>query len=446
MVEGPGCTRNAIKAREVVGKVVVATNHFSSKSSSGDPGLVGRRLDEVYTVGKELFLLFGVRNNYTHREDDNHDDVKEIALRLHFGMNGCLYLRKEGTASKIPSWRRKETLSLLITLVNEVENNKTTANVGSVIEATGCTANFVSAYVARSKLSRLSHLDVCGTAASFEPVAVMEALKTRPDAMICDAVLDQNRFPGVGNIIKIEGLHLARVHPRRRVLSLSDQELMSCIHHCRRYAMQWLSSGRAPTKMVYNKTTCGSCQRRGFIRMMKMGNCLSRTTFWCESCQPENKNMIAHSFRDQTRRELEKVNNASHNESASTADTRGAPVVEVDRKEIVPVHGCPQHGPGTLLLKRVRKTDSSNRNRLFRSCKIRGCQYFSWADSHLPLCLCRKRSILRVSKTERTGGRWFVSCANSGQSVVKTTKKCRLFSWAQPEHLAPLGESLTPLL
>jgi formamidopyrimidine-DNA glycosylase len=47
--------------------------------------------------------------------------------------------------------------------------------------------------------------------------------------MIADVVLDQDKFPGVGNIIKIEGLHRAGVHPRRIVSTLSLDELCRLI-------------------------------------------------------------------------------------------------------------------------------------------------------------------------------------------------------------------------
>jgi formamidopyrimidine-DNA glycosylase len=429
--------------------MVVAASEIASQSTQTTPILIGRRLIEVFSVGKELFLVFSSRNA-EERIDDNPDDIKEVALRLHFGMNGCLSLSKEDAPSRVPHWR-KEPLSLKITLRSPNETGHSTGN-GKVLETVSSKTSFVSAFVARSKLSRLARLDTCSD--KFDPNAVLEALRTRSSAMISDAVLDQNRFPGVGNIIKIEGLHLARVHPRRIMSSLSDQELRDCIHHCRVYAMGWLSSGRAPTKKVYNKTICGTCHA-GMVRMMKIGNCLSRTTFWCEVCQVEKVDEMFQS--NEKKRGIDVIPDTNTNKGMLPPRKRPKLLTSNDTftqeslvKTRTPVYCCSQHGPSTLLLKRVRKTDSSNRNRLFRLCNVRGCQFFSWADSHLPLCSCRKKSILRVSKTERTGGRWFICCAAGGSkeksSASQSGKECRLFSWAKPEHLGPLGNSLTPLL
>jgi len=257
--------------------------------------------------------------------------------------------------------------------------------------------------------------------------------------MVCDAILDQDRFPGVGNIIKIEGLHKAGVHPRRLIEKLSREELKRVVTECRAYAMGWLSTGRAPTKQVYNRTKCGSC-KTGRVRMVKMGKDLSRVTFWCENCQPFAV--------------------AVDVDVAVAAATKSSPVVsytlqsknfcdakskKVQQTQTPPVFSscCPQHGPKPILLRRVRKTGSSNLHRLFRTCKIRNCPYFAWADSHLPSCGCRRKTVLRVSKTERTGGRWFLSCAASNQGLKPNA--CSFFQWATPSQMAPFADDLSPL-
>lgn len=190
--------------------------------------------------------------------------------------------------------------------------------------------------------------------------------------MIADVVLDQDKFPGVGNIIKIEGLHRAGVHPRRIMSSLSLGELRRVIHHCRDYAMGWLRSGRAPNKSVYNQTMCQTCDDR--VHMVKMGNDLRRVTFWCPQCQPFAATMPLepnYVLQKRPREFIPQVDIPPFKRPANLAE----PTVTA---------GCPQHGSNTLQLKRVRKQDSKNRNRLFHSCRNNGCQFFSWADSHFP--------------------------------------------------------------
>ena len=42
-------------------------------------------------------------------------------------------------------------------------------------------------------------------------------LKLQPDTLVCDALLDQDLFAGVGNIIKNEVLFRTRVHPESTI-------------------------------------------------------------------------------------------------------------------------------------------------------------------------------------------------------------------------------------
>jgi hypothetical protein len=46
-----------------------------------------------------------------------------------------------------------------------------------------------------------------------------------PDALVCDALLDQNVFAGVGNIIKNEVLFRIRVHPLSKLGALPAHKL-----------------------------------------------------------------------------------------------------------------------------------------------------------------------------------------------------------------------------
>ncbi|CAJ1952861.1 unnamed protein product [Cylindrotheca closterium] len=412
MVEGPGATRNSRKVQPAIGYTVesVGQEHLQEK-------LQDKCLAEVISVGKEVFLLF------TSNREGEDSQEGETALRLHFGMSGCLYLYQDdiGTNS-IPTWRRNTPSSLKIYLVSPDDPISRMC-----LETKDSTSNLLSARVARSKVMRLSKRDVCGD--GFDPLAVMDAIvNKRSDAIISDAILDQDRFPGVGNIIKIEGLHRSKVHPKRIVSTLTRDELQAVVSSCRRYGMGWLSSGRAPAKAVYNQTVCGTCSAPS-VRMVKLGDDLSRTTFWCESCQP--------------------LERRKENKERSAPAVRILPRTKPLNTTAKATPCCPQHGASSLLLKRVKKTNSVNRNRLFRLCKVRPCPYFVWADNHFPKCACRQTATLRVSKTERTGGRWFLSCRNAAAKPsdgYSTPRGCKFFAWAEDAQLKPFGNSLTPLL
>jgi formamidopyrimidine-DNA glycosylase len=409
MVEGPGATRNGRKVQPAIGGKVKEITWTRALSKD----YKGRILQEAFSVGKELFLIFA-----------DEASGEENALRLHFGMNGCLWLQSQGAGapSKIPVWRQKEGFSLTIIIEREANGSCI------ILQTTSSVTTELSAFVARSKRQRLGSRDVCGDDNVFDSETVLESIQKRSLDMIADVVLDQDKFPGVGNIIKIEGLHKAGVHPRRIVSTLSLDELCRLIHHCRDYAMGWLRSGRAPNKSVYNQTMCQTCGDR--VKMVKMGNDLRRVTFWCPQCQPFAM-PLEPNYVLQIKRSRENSPQVDITPSKRPA-TAAKPTITA---------ACPVHGSRTLQLKRVRKQDSSNRNRLFHSCRNSTCQFFSWADSRFPSCKCGKKSILRVSKTEKTGGRWFLSC-----SVSEKGAGCGFFSWAKSEQLLAFGKHLTPLL
>ena len=479
MVEGPGATRNGRKIQVAVGCVVNSIDlPDESKRQSLQP-LLRCGLVEAFTIGKELLLIFSTLDAHRPRNDnddtvtsaaaaasstskENYDDVgngngEEVALRLHFGMNGCLYCGKK---IDVPPWKQDKEASIRIVLVKRKSNArishfhprnfetdvlKSTDTDRIIVEARETTVSgIVSANAARAKLARLASKDACS--ASFDARQVFFALKeagtNNTSLGICDAILNQDMYPGVGNIIKVEGLHRARVDPRRAVSSLGDDELRRVVLHCRRYAMGWLDRGKAPNKMVYNMTICGTCHTAS-VSMQKMGGgpvkasgsnhaYMSRTTFWCRICQP-----CSNSNNNNT--------NSSSGQAASTNEQQSQ-----KSAALCLAIGCPEHG--SCLLRRVRKADSPNLSRIFRICKVRQCQFFAWADSHLPSCRCGKKAILRVSKTARSGGRWFLACgSHGGKRLVPTNNTrsnhgCGLFEWAKPEILLPFGAELTPLL
>lgn len=380
MVEGPGATRNANKARILVGWNAI---RVIPEGKLQVPAV----LREVYSVGKEVFLIFDETNS----------------LRLHFGMNGSLLIRSESNKNE-SSWKPRdqdESPSMVIWF-----NRNDDGAEDKLLECRSTTFNQVSALVAQSKMQRLTSRDACSP--SFDVKTVVQALLERPDSMIADALLDQARFPGVGNIIKIEGLHRSNLNPLDIVSSLSTEDLMRVVVACREYAMQWYKQGRSPRKHVYNQSSCQTCSSP--VKIQKVGRDLSRTTFWCVACQPMKAN-------------AERVPKSL--ESHVLVPKRPEP--EPPKME------CPQHGPNRCKLRRVRKSTTSNQDRIFLCCQVRNCQYFQWADTHFRQC-CGV-PILRISKTVKSGGKWFLSC-----------NRCKFFEWAKPKDLAPIACRVTPLL
>ena len=441
MVEGPGTTRNGRKVQVAIGKRVVSapTNHTVSTSTPPPPTLpsnfvgelANHNLLEAFSIGKELFLVF------------TSIEGTDVALRLHFGMNGSLQARKVNANSDLhknsgPAWRQNKFPTLRLYFV---DNDNTTSN-HIMLETWETTIQFpVSADNARSKYMESASRDVCSPL--FSAQNVFTCIRQEGNNMIIsDALLNQDIYPGVGNIIKIEALHLSRVDPRRRVSSLTDGEVRRIIRHTRKYSMDWLKSGRAGNKNVYNQTICGTCKGMT-VKMQKIGGLstsaasssnghafMSRTTFWCHVCQPfQPSNTTA------TSRESGVPLMSSMNEGNNEIRTACRPQAQ-----------CPQHGTKSLKLCRVRKS-GQNTLRIFATCKFKGCQYFNWADNYFPNCKCNTKTILRVSKTSQSGGKWFLCCANGDKTKGSNNANgCGHFEWATEKHLSHIQSLLTPLL
>ena len=68
---------------------------------------------------------------------------------------------------------------------------------------------------------------------AWDPNAARRKLRAHPDTLAADALLDQDVFAGVGNIIKNEVLHRIRVHPESTIGALPPRKLGELIKQAR---------------------------------------------------------------------------------------------------------------------------------------------------------------------------------------------------------------------
>lgn len=104
---------------------------------------------------------------------------------------------------------------------------------------------------------------------------------------VCDILLDQEIFAGVGNIIKNEALFNAGILPGRLGKTISAHEAENLAACVREFSMVFLAMRMKGSKLssfsrVYFKAKCQSCG--GKISRGKCGT-TNRITFWCSSCQ-----------------------------------------------------------------------------------------------------------------------------------------------------------------
>ena len=120
----------------------------------------------------------------------------------------------------------------------------------------------------------------------WDPKLARAKLRTMPATLVCDALLDQNVFAGVGNIIKNEVLYRIRVHPLSTVGALPARKLSMLVEQARIYSFEFLDWKKAYVLrqhwLVHNRS---SCPRHGIpLRRAHLGK-THRRSFFCELCQ-----------------------------------------------------------------------------------------------------------------------------------------------------------------
>jgi endonuclease-8 len=114
----------------------------------------------------------------------------------------------------------------------------------------------------------------------------MEKLKAHPQMLVCDALLDQHIFAGVGNIIKNEVLFRIKVHPLSEVGKLPPAQIKALIKEAVRYSFEFLEWKKQFVLkkhwLAHTKKICPRCHIP-FIK--KHTGKTNRRSFYCENCQ-----------------------------------------------------------------------------------------------------------------------------------------------------------------
>jgi formamidopyrimidine-DNA glycosylase len=232
MVEGPKVVMKVKRIYSLKGQVLQAMIVMPTQSSSQPltgpmSECIGMTVQEIWCLGKELFL------NMT---DPSVINGKIIGIKLHFGMAGSERLINTSTMSPghhvqnlsivaksmLPNGSRKKWTTCLIF------NQQALFTYDSTI--TTKTANYLE------KAFDSLHLDVMSYD-KFNPDSVIRHIRAADQSRhIHEVIMDQSILPGVGNVIKIEGLIDARIHPHSITRELNDERLKHLIKKLKDYA------------------------------------------------------------------------------------------------------------------------------------------------------------------------------------------------------------------
>lgn len=120
----------------------------------------------------------------------------------------------------------------------------------------------------------------------WKPLKARKKIKAQPQMMVCDALLDQNIFSGVGNIIKNEVLFRIGVHPESLIGKLPPKKISALIFEARNYSFDFLKWKKdfvlKKNWLVHTKKTCPACGNPLTKRHTGITN---RRSFFCEKDQ-----------------------------------------------------------------------------------------------------------------------------------------------------------------
>lgn len=233
--------------------------------------LVGTRIKGVEARGKYLLIHFD----------------GDLALLTHLRMNGSWHLYRPGER-----WRRPGDQMRVRIVTAEWEAVGFGLPVAEFHDSTS---------LGRSE--RLRSLGPDPLAPDFDEAAAVHRLREAAGLPIEEALLDQRRMAGVGNVLKSEALFMARTYPYAPVSALDDVQLLTIVRSASRVLRENILGVDRPliVKMRSSRNTTRSanpaaqlyvygrtgkpCRRCGTAIAFRRAGAHARSSYWCPRCQ-----------------------------------------------------------------------------------------------------------------------------------------------------------------
>lgn len=228
--------------------------------------LEGLRLTGITTWGKYLFLIF----DYASDQDAPlgaflQQSPSVIHVRIHWGMFGIYYLDK-------PHPDKAPTATLAFSNGRVLYLYSVSLRIGEGVP---------------SDTDYDPRIDVMCEV--WDSKLALKNLRAQPhETMVCDALLDQTIFAGLGNAIKTEALFAQSIHPESKLGGLSTKQLKDLIEEAIGQSQLFLEGKRAFGEarygwvVAYRKKMCPRC---GEKMTAASTGILQRKSQWCPVCQ-----------------------------------------------------------------------------------------------------------------------------------------------------------------
>lgn len=284
MVEGPGNKLKGEKMKAtVVGQVVNSVEgpvaELGNKKSTNLQKLVGRRIVDVKTLGKELFLIFD----------------QDICLRVHFLMSGFVrYNQKSSDPDELQHAGAKvntdtDDRGLPQGLQLELRCSK------DLVSLHQCSVEIRPTEPSLQRWEAMISLDICW--AQFDATRTFHKIlePKNQERLVADVLMDQEVLPGVGNIIKNEACFNAGVNPLSMIKDVPEGVIRRLVRRTREFSMvfyQCRKTGKPLSKhyKIYRFSECADCGGR--TTKCHPGE-YKRGTYFCPRCQANRETMAA---------------------------------------------------------------------------------------------------------------------------------------------------------
>lgn len=240
MPEGPTIVLLKEETKHFIGKQVIAA---SGTCKIDLETLKGKKIIDIKSWGKHLLICF-----------------KGFTIRIHFLMFGSYRINE----------RKESEPRLRLTCKNGEMNFYT------------CAVKYLEGDVNDHYdwTSDVMNKDWDGNAAA------KKLKESKKNKLICDALLEQDIFSGVGNIIKNEVLYRVKIHPESNVIKVPAVKMKKMIAEASAYSFEFLDLKRAgrlkASWKVHTKKICPNCKApigKKYTGIKK------RRSFFCVNCQ-----------------------------------------------------------------------------------------------------------------------------------------------------------------
>ena len=250
MTEGPTARLRAIQIKDRFLDERLEDLRVKSKRVFVNPeDLIGKKLEDAYTYGKNILL-----------------DFSPYGIRIHLMMYGSIRFEKEFSK---PENR--------IRLILDFESGRMVVYNAPIVEV-----NFLENI--EDRLSKELGIDPFR---NWDEEKLFNILIKNRDRVIGEVLLDQSVFAGVGNILRNEILFRSGIRPDRRISDIPEKKFKLLIRITKRLCEEFLDSklkgrGIKSLLMVYNSRYCRRCGGKiSYYRDEFTG----RKTFFCPNCQ-----------------------------------------------------------------------------------------------------------------------------------------------------------------